>query len=301
MESELSCSQRWCTASSVVKSGRVIQALPIKLFLEGSPLKAVVLARPQTLEFAIIEGIALCESFEVPVFAKVLACSVIPTQYDRSDLLCVLTGNLEYFVVRVTARRTLEVLESKKLERLAVASNEQFFMEADFISNVRDTEAHLFIQGGATVTMVSLVEKRDGLSVTSSATARLELPEVLYAGAIRQSHSKYKSPTWGLICVVDGVTCFRMASGSPLRLLDSPNICKHNLLHFYSGKHLVLLTGRELFMYGYQSTKPVMTHRLPLLECANRILFLEEVYCVVGESLLLFSQEGVRDYGALEA
>jgi hypothetical protein len=67
-------------------------------------------------------------------------------------------------------------------------------------------------------------------------------------------------------------------------------INKYNMVHFYSGRELIILTTREIFLYGYHSTKPVMTHRLPINECGNQVLFLEDVYCVVGESLLLFNQ-----------
>jgi hypothetical protein len=103
----------------------------------------------------------------------------------------------------------------------------------------------------------------------------LQLDELVHVGIINQSHSKYKNQTLGLIVESEGKTTFRMVNVTPIRLLENPSINKHNLIHFYSGRELVLLTGRELFLYNYQSTKPIMTHRLPLLECGNQVLFLQ--------------------------
>jgi hypothetical protein len=98
---------RWCAISSVIRSGRVVQALPIQLFLRGQFVKAVVLVRPTTVEFAMLDCNTVIDWFEVPTFSRVLAATVIPTQHERSDLLCLLTDNFEYFMVRVASNKTI--------------------------------------------------------------------------------------------------------------------------------------------------------------------------------------------------
>lgn len=198
-----------------------------------------------------------------------------------------LTDSLEYFIIRVVDNRSVEVVARRKLERHAPTVDSKHFVGTDYIFNVRDTEGYIFFAVGATITTVGFAEKIDGLHLSTTNTNMLQLDEVVHVGVISQIHSKYRSQTLGFIVESEGRTSFRMASGTSLRLLETPVIQKQGLRHFYSGKELVLLTGREVFLYSYQSTKPLMTHRLPLLECAQQILFLEEVYCLVGESLLL--------------